>query len=500
MNRQRIRLLDVGTRVLLVLCLSVAAAVFAEAARAQGGVAPPIRVESDEVLIPILVLDKKRLEAVRRMDLASYAAEANDPNSHLLLDLAVTGLRVDDFRVFDDGLEQKIERVTPVSNSALRVGLASSTGLDESISSDSPFLHSTVVHEPDWPAYLIAYAQPPSPPGKCHEIKIKVNRPDSDIYARNEYCSTTHDPNDSLGGMPLGNRMKADIDAKNPGHMKLFAMAFPSVDGTTVVPTDIVLEAPAPPRILPDCTKVPEIGVLGMVYSASGNLAARFSGLVFGDLSQHGQSWPVLLPINAAGRRAWCTLHGPWKFSTRVDLLPGEYKLRAIIREGNEFGRTEIPITVEKHEGTNLAIGNIVLGSGYRPLATPQPTDRGAAPGHYIPLISKDFELVPAANASFQQGQNLNFYLEIFSPHQPPLTPGAVELHMRIRDTATNRVVKELKPADASFYGEPGTQVIPVGAQIDISALPKGSYQVEAQATDSSGQSTPWHSVVFRIE
>jgi len=71
---------------------------------------------------------------------------------------------------------------------------------------------------------------------------------------------------------------------------------------------------------------------------------------------------------------------------------------------------------------------------------------------------------------------------------------------MRIRDVATNRVVKDLKPADASFYGEPGKQVIPVGAQIDISTLPRGSYQVEAQATDSSGQSTPWHSVAFSIE
>jgi len=498
-KRHPTRLLDISARVLLVFCLNLAtAAVFCEDAHAQGGGAPPIRVESNEVLIPVLVLDRKRLDAVRRMDLASYTAEANDPNSRLLLDLAVTGLTVDDFRVFDDGLEQKIERATPVANSALRVDLASSTGLDESISSDSSF-RSTVVHEPDWPAYLIAYAQPPSLQGKCHEIRIKVNRADSEVYARNEYCNTMHDPNDSLNGMPLGNRMKADLDSKNPGHIALFAVAFPSVDATTLVSTNIVLESPAAPRILPDCTKVPEIGILGMVYSASGSLAARFSGLVFGDLSQHGQSWPVLLPINAAGRAGWCTLSGPRKFTTRIDLPPGEYKLRAVIREGNDFGRTEIPIAVETHDGTSLAIGNIVLGRGYRPVSTPQPMNSAAAPGHYIPLISKDFEIVPAADARFQQGQSLNFYLEIFSPQQEP-GRGAVELHMRVRDVATNRVVKDLKPADASFYGEPGKRVIPVGAQIDISALPRGSYQVEAQATDSSGQSTPWHSVAFSIE
>lgn len=427
MNRLRIRLRDDGTTVLLILRVIVAAAVLAELVRAQG-VAPPIRVESNEVLIPVLVLDKKKLDAVRRMDIGSYSAEATDPDSHLFMDLAITGLASGDFRVFDDGKEQKIERVTPVSNSALRAELASSTLLDQSIDGDSPS-RRILLREPDWPAYLIAYAQPPSPEGKCHEIKIKVNRPGSEVYARNQYCNTTHDPNDPLNGTPLGIRMAADLNSTSQGQMKLFATAIPLIGATTAAPADIVLEAPANPRILPDCTKFPEIGVLGKIYSADGTLAARFSGLVFGDLSQHGQSWPVLLPIHAAGRRGGCTLYGPRKFVTRVDLLPGEYKIQAVIREGNEFGRTEVHFTVEKREGQNLAISHIAFGRVYRQASKTPPGNRAASSARYVPLISKGYEVVPAADNRFQQGMLLNIYLEILpcqnQESAPPNNPFA---------------------------------------------------------------------------
>ena len=42
--------------------------------------------------------------------------------------------------------------------------------------------------------------------------------------------------------------------------------------------------------------------------------------------------------------------------------------------------------------------------------------------------------------------------------------------------------------------------VIPIGIGIDISKLPKGSYRLEIQATDSAGQSTPWKTANFMVE
>jgi hypothetical protein len=72
-------------------------------------------------------------------------------------------------------------------------------------------------------------------------------------------------------------------------------------------------------------------------------------------------------------------------------------------------------------------------------------------------------------------------------------------LHLRIQDTKTGKTVKQLDPASVAAFAIPGNPVIPVGGGIDISSLPKGSYKLQAQATNSSGSTTPWSSVSFTL-
>jgi hypothetical protein len=84
----------------LVLAVSVCSANLCGAAFAQDqpAGAPAIQVQTDEILVPVLVLDKKRIDAIHRMDIHSYMSEVNAPNSHLLMDLAVTDLAAGEFR------------------------------------------------------------------------------------------------------------------------------------------------------------------------------------------------------------------------------------------------------------------------------------------------------------------------------------------------------------------------------------------------------------------
>jgi hypothetical protein len=77
---------------------------------------------------------------------------------------------------------------------------------------------------------------------------------------------------------------------------------------------------------------------------------------------------------------------------------------------------------------------------------------------------------------------------------------GKIELHIRIVDADTGRVVKEIRPADTAPYSKPGSPIIPVGGVIDISGLPTGSYSLQAQATYSRGRSTEWSSAAFSIQ
>jgi len=55
-------------------------------------------------------------------------------------------------------------------------------------------------------------------------------------------------------------------------------------------------------------------------------------------------------------------------------------------------------------------------------------------------------------------------------------------------------------PITAAPYLKAGSSIIPVGRGMDISKLPKGSYRLDVQATDSTGKSTAWRSTNFTVE
>ena len=464
-------------------------------AQAQTQGAPPIRVESHEVLIPVLVVDKKRLEAVHRMDVRSYTSLVEAPNSHFLVDLAVTGLSADHFHVFEDGKEQQVERVT--SKEVAMFGDDSAPGIGPVYESSHGYTSAleSVVRAPVWPAYLLAYSQPPSLDGSCHKVRITVDRPDSVVYSRSEYCNTTHAPNDSLNGTKLGNQLLDDLGSTREVRLTFLATTFSSFYAAATTYTDIVLEAPEKPRRIADCETLPEIGVLGLVYTPDGNVAARFSGLTLGDLSQHGQSWFSPLPSKTS-----CTITGARILHARVDLPSGEFKLRAVIRDGDQVGRIEIPIAVVQPDQTQLAMSTVVLGRNYRQVPDGARDNLAVSQGRYVPLVSKGWEIIPTADLTFKQAEFLTFYVEVYSPVQPASQDQTVQLHMRITDEESGLVVKELRPLSTVPYRKPGNPVIPVGGGVDIGGLTRGSYRLELQATDSLGGSTTWRNVSFRIE
>jgi hypothetical protein len=210
----------------LVLAVSVCSANLCGAAFAQDqpAGAPAIQVQTDEILVPVLVLDKKRIDAIHRMDIHSYMSEVNAPNSHLLMDLAVTDLAAGEFHIFQDGQEQEIQRVSPEPGWNLKRPVG--PGFESLASPDTPDGKTPYfyVELPRWPTYQISYAPPSSPAGSCHTVEVRVDRRQSYVYARSEYCNTSHAVYDVLNGTPLGNRMAADMDAKDPGPIRLHAV------------------------------------------------------------------------------------------------------------------------------------------------------------------------------------------------------------------------------------------------------------------------------------
>jgi hypothetical protein len=196
------------------------------------------------------------------------------------------------------------------------------------------------------------------------------------------------------------------------------------------------------------------------------------------------------------------------RYETQLSLPPGEYNLRVVLTDGKRFGRAEIPLTVEAFDRKTLAISAVSLchqiqdASAYSPQHPPKLPGAWTAklPANYLPLVSQDIEFKPTGNTRFKEAETLYTYFEVYEPLLVGQSPATVEIRVRIVDLKTGEVRSDSPPVSAAPYVKAGSPVIPIGRRTNISNLPKGSYRLDVQATDSAGKSTPWRSATFTVE
>jgi hypothetical protein len=196
------------------------------------------------------------------------------------------------------------------------------------------------------------------------------------------------------------------------------------------------------------------------------------------------------------------------RYERQITVPTGEYRLRVVLSDGKIFGRVETSITVEGHDGKELAISPISLCkqivdiSGYLPHRAHDTPDAATIQqfADYQPLVSNNIEFKPTGDTRFKKGQTLYAYFEIFErllEIQPSVN---MQVQIRVVDAKTGRVQSDDASIDATPYLKSQSPVIPIGRGIDISKLPKGSYRLEARAMDSIGKTTDWSTVNFKVE
>lgn len=203
-----------------LLCVSTA---FSPVIAAQD----PIRVESDQVLVPAVVLNDKLYS-----QLSTAQFEPNQRNTQLMEKLVIHGLSTKDFRLFEYGQQQIVQSVALESpgfalvrdNSGKHPEIIGTGGgrwsyPDRPSSDSSQWLA--------WPQYVIAYIPPPSPVGSCHKIQVKVNRSHVVVWAGGEYCNTKHPAPDPLNGTEFGKQMEADLASTTQSKIDLTLQAIP---------------------------------------------------------------------------------------------------------------------------------------------------------------------------------------------------------------------------------------------------------------------------------
>lgn len=481
-----------------------------------------IRVESNLVLVHAEVYERDRMYAWTEAD--RKCQEANDNKFNQLrqsepflprdcrIENAVRDLRASDFHVFEDGIEQKIERVAfdrwagNVTRDSLGVHYEwSFTPRGKWSNIDL----KTVVHSGYATHYYsIAYVPIKRDEGKCHQVRVTVDRPHAVVFARDQYCYTEHPVTDPLNGTKFGKQMETDLDSDKRGKIPLSLQAsFFYVDAQRAR-VDIVLSFPWDQlkREWIHLDLHAMIGILGIVYRRDGSPVARFS-----DLACCASESPVFVPSTNPDFYSYPHVYDfrsrldpvflPSRYETLLDLPTGQYDLQVVLSDGKKFGRALTRLSIDGYDGRQLAISSVALCKRFRDAgaAAQEAAAVNLAPS-YVPLVSKGVQVTPSADINFKRGEPLIAYFEVYEPllSQQPTT--AVQVHMRIVDAKTGVKKVDFPALDAAPYMRQGTTMIPIGDELMIGQLPKGNYRLEVQATDSAGRSTPWRTTSFTLE
>jgi hypothetical protein len=462
----------------------------------------PIRVQTNQVLVPVVVVDKERLHRLWN-DQSLYDAVLPGEVDAIASGPLVRDLTAADFQVFDNGKEQPIQNVT--QEPSLYWDVRDNRGHHTEYIGPGGGKWSTMEWPPgligdiDWPQhYIIAYTLPESPEGSCHQIKISVNRPNVLLANRSEYCNSKRAASDPANGTKLGEQMESDLGSPKNNKVDISLIAVALYGDSDAARVHIALDWPLKSLKAESKTK----GVLGMVLNRDGRLVTRFSDLADreGISDRRYADWPAWLrhfpKINVVESR----------YETQVKLPPGEYDLRVVLGDGKKFGQAEMPLTVDSIDRKELAISavslckqiNDVSAYGHASILPGAWTVRLS--GNYVPLMSNDTEFKPTGNTRFKKGETLYTYFEVYEPLLAAESQATIQIQMRIVDVKTGEVKSDSKPIDATRYVRAGNPVIPIGRGIDISKLPKGLYRLDLQATDSAGRSTAWRTANFTIE
>jgi len=509
----------------------------------------PLALQSSLVLVPVFVYDqarmaqapKEELPCVRSTVEAFYRLLPTEPYLPENCDAAqIRGLTAKDLRLFQDGVEQKIANVEPAAWwTVVRDNLGwymQSSDTARGIWGSSDLSRQRLVPPGiNRDFYILAYVPRDSKAG-CHRIKVEVNRPNALVFARDQYC-TGQSPSDPLIGTTRGKELERLLVSEKRGRIPMSLQTATFYTGTDTARVDICLQFPWNDLHrswdLSQWAIYARIGIMGVVRKQDGTVAARFSDLLYpsywptfvqggeefkswdmgatpgamrhdldalrllsGTASEIAPDYAAIKALLSRSDVAWL----PTRYETQMDIPPGDYNLEVVLSDEEKFGRAEAPLIIDAYEGKQLALSSVALCKRLRSaaVAAKEATQANFAL-QYVPLVSKDIWFTPAGDTHFEKGEPLFAYFEVYEPLLSQ-NSATVELHLRILDASTGKLNEGFAPVDAAPYERAGSSVLRIARKVPIDQLPKGTYRLEVQVTDSAGRSTAWRAANFAVE
>lgn len=315
--------------------------------------------------------------------------------------------------------------------------------------------------------YVLSYtpgeASPDSKPGKCHTLRVKVDRGGTTVRARADYCESK--PQDLLAGTIAGQNLERRAASAQAGTIGASMELSHFYVSPGVARVHLAME------ILPDGLKFPnqknkggkaqsELNFLGIASTADGGTGARFSDALQLDSESTGKA-----------------LH----YEKEFRIAPGRYNFTMAFSSGGEsFGKLEMPLTVEPWQAGELSLSGLALSKETHPAAELGLGTAGLVESS-TPLVANDVQIVPSGSNQFTKSEKGFVYFEVYTPD-----PASVRVTVRVLDRKTGdakagpNLLKLSAPKDSG--------AIPAGFLLPIDGLATGSYELEVTAVDMAGK------------
>lgn len=334
--------------------------------------------------------------------------------------------------------------------------------------------------------YLLGYV-PPNPvhDGSYHTIRVKVDLPGAKIRARGGYSDTTS--HDILTGKVEGKVLEAKAESLAAGDIPV-SLSLPYFYlKPGVARVNLALSIPGSDI---DFEKHgdhfrSQLSVLGIAYKDDGSPAARFSDTMNLDYERNQERQVA---------------KGPFHYRESFKIAPGDYTLKlAVSAGGKKFGKYVAPLIVDPFSGKQFTLSGPAFGDGYVPSPLRHDdVDQSLITGS-APMVANGMQLVPSSSDRFKATAHPLVYVEVYDPLLKSSNP-LIEILYRIVDAATKHKVYSSQVFSIGRYVQPGHPLVPVIFNLPVGSLAAGSYRMEIQARDSSGNISSVRAGDFSVE
>jgi hypothetical protein len=324
--------------------------------------------------------------------------------------------------------------------------------------------------------YILGYTPPVSEEGACHALKVKVDQGGAQVRARTGYCDTkSHDL--LTKDMPIEKTLESRVTGTQAGTVAASMQLPYFYTGMNVARVNVAMEIPGS-ALKFDKVKGKfhaEMNILGIAYKPDGSVGARFSDTLKRDFEDKKM-------VEAFEKE-------PFHYENQFDVSSGQYKLKVAFTSGSDFGKLELPLSIDPWQNKDFSISAIALSSQLRPTAQAGASLDQSLLDDRTPLITQGMQVIPAGSNKFSKTAPPLFYLEIYEPKI--LDAGdeklAVGLQIRVLDRKSGEQKFSTGMMRVDVPEKSESPMLPLGERIPVDTLSPGQYTVEVQALSMTG-------------